>query len=158
MYLHIFVMVMDIEREIQQAKFKDEFQKALINLFYTSNVLGSKVYTALKPFDITPEQFNVLRILRGQYPNPATVNLIVERMMNKNSNASRLVEKLRIKKLIERAVCPEDRRAVNVIITKEGLKLLEKLDKKEEQWVNDLKKLTKEEAKQLNFLLNKIRE
>lgn len=146
-----------IENEIKQNKFKSEYQKLFINTIYTGNYLNLKSTCKLKAFGITPEQFNVLRILRGQYPKPATVNLINDRMLDKNSNASRLVEKLRVKKLLERATCPEDRRAVNVIITKEGLEILEKLDKVEEQWLNDLKNLTEEEAKQLNYLLNKIR-
>jgi DNA-binding MarR family transcriptional regulator len=78
-------------------------------------------------------------------------------MLDKNSNASRLVEKLRLKKLVERATCPEDRRAVNIVITKQGLSTLEKLDILEEQWLEDIKKLSEKEVEQLNYLLNKIR-
>jgi len=147
----------ELEKEINQNKFKNEYQKLFINTIYTGNYLNLKSTCKLKAFGITPEQFNVLRILRGQFPNPATVNLINERMLDKNSNASRLVEKLRVKKLVERAECPEDRRAVNVRITKEGLAVLDKLDKVEEQWLDELKNLTEEEAHYLNFLLNKIR-
>lgn len=149
---------MELEKSIKQEKFKDEHHKVLVNIIYTANALNLTNTIILKPYGISPEQFNVLRILRGQYPKPATVNLIIERMLNKSSNASRLVEKLRSKKLVERAICDEDRRAVNIIITKNGLELLKELDKKEEQWLEDLKKrLSKKEATELNTLLDKMR-
>jgi DNA-binding MarR family transcriptional regulator len=149
---------MTIEKEIQQKKFKSDYQKALISITYTANFLGLQVMTALKPYGITPEQFNVLRILRGQFPSPSTVNLIIERMLNKSSNASRLVEKLRVKGLVERIECPEDRRAVNILITKKGLELLERLDKEEDEWLNSVKKkLTATETKELIQILDKIR-
>ncbi len=148
---------MEIEKEIKQSKFKSEHQKLFINLIYTANSLYLKNNCKLRAYELTGEQFNVLRILRGQFPKPATVNLITERMLNKNSNASRLVEKLRTKNLIERAECPEDRRAVNILITEEGLELLKRLDKEKELWTNDLKTLSEAEAMQLNLLLNKLR-
>jgi DNA-binding MarR family transcriptional regulator len=98
-----------------------------------------------------------LRILRGQHPNPVTINLLIERMLDKNSNASRLVEKLRLKKLVERAVSTDDRRAVNVIITQKGLALLTELDKLEEVFLKELKSITAKEAELLSSLLDKIR-
>jgi DNA-binding MarR family transcriptional regulator len=148
---------MEIGKEIKQAKFKNEYHKMLINLLFTSGWLESKNSCSLKPYGISPQQYNILRILRGQYPKPATVNLLIERMLDKNSNASRLVEKLRLKKLVERAICPEDRRAVNVIITKKGLDLLEELDKYEVSFLKELKNLNEKEAEQLNALLDKLR-
>jgi DNA-binding MarR family transcriptional regulator len=149
---------MEIGKLIKQDKFKDEYHKVLINIIYTANDLNLKSTVNLKPFGISPEQFNVLRILRGQHPKPVTVNLIIERMLNKNSNASRLVEKLRLKKLVERTTCNDDRRSVNILITKTGLELLKQLDKMEEDWINDLKKhLTESEASQLSYLLDKMR-
>lgn len=148
---------MEIGKVIKQEKFKGELHKLLVNLIYTANFLRGDHSSKLKPFGITPEQFNVLRILRGQYPKPATVNLIIERMLDKSSNASRLVDKLKSKKLVERTTCPDDRRAVNVIISDKGLSLLEIMDKEEENWLKDLKTLTEEEAKQLNVLLDKLR-
>lgn len=147
----------EIESVIRQNKFKNEYQKAFINLIYTSNFLKYKNANNLKKFGLTTEQFNVLRILRGQYPKPATMQLITERMLDKSSNASRLVEKLRIKNLVERAVSQEDRRAVNVVINKKGLDLLEQLDKEEDKWLEELKVLSIEETNTLNYLLNKIR-
>ncbi len=149
---------MEIGKEIKQSKFKNEHQKMLINILYTSSWLASKHATSLKPFGISQQQFNILRILRGQHPKPATVNLLIERMLDKNSNASRLVEKLRVKKLVERAVCSEDRRAVNVIITKKGLDLLTELDMNEDVFLNELKKLSVSEAEQINLLLDKMRD
>jgi DNA-binding MarR family transcriptional regulator len=129
----------------------------LINLLFTSSWLNSKQACSLKPYDISTQQYNILRILRGQHPKPATVNLLIDRMFDKNSNASRLVEKLRLKKLVERAICPDDRRAVNVIITQKGLDLLIELDDCEEHCVNELKILSNKEAEQLNTLLDKLR-
>jgi DNA-binding MarR family transcriptional regulator len=148
---------MTLEKDIHQKKFRNEYQKALINLSYTTNQLSLHVANSLKPFGITPEQYNVLRILRGQFPSPSTVNLIIDRMLNVSSNASRLVEKLRVKGLVERVECPEDRRAVNILITKKGLDLLEKLDKEEDVWTKKLRNLSEKEVKKLNKLLDLIR-
>jgi DNA-binding MarR family transcriptional regulator len=148
---------MEIGKEIKQSKFKNEYQKMIINLLFTSGWLELKHAGNLKPYGISSQQFNILRILRGQYPNPATINLLIDRMLDKNSNASRLVEKLRLKKLVDRATCPEDRRAVNVIITKKGLDLLEELDKNETAFLKELKNLSEKEAEQLNYLLDKLR-
>ncbi len=148
---------MEIGKEIKQSKFKNEYQKVLINILFTSGWLSSKHNSNLKPFGISSQQYNLLRILRGQYPNPATVNLLIDRMLDKNSNASRLVEKLRLKKLVERAICPEDRRAVNVIITQKGLDLLEELDKEELSLLKDMKNISEKEAAIINQLLDKMR-
>lgn len=148
---------MEIGKEIKQSKFKSEHQKMLINLMFTTNWLAAKHAVSLKPYGISSQQFNLLRILRGQHPKPATVNLLIDRMLDKNSNASRLVEKLRIKKLVERAVCPEDRRAVNVIITQKGLDLLAEIDKQETTFLKELKNLSEKEAEQINSLLDKLR-
>ncbi len=148
---------MEIGEEIKQEKFQNEYHKMMINLLFTGGWLNSRNASQLKPYGISPQQFNILRILRGQHPKPATVNLLIDRMLDKNSNASRLVEKLRLKKLLERATCVEDRRAVNVAITKAGLDLLEKLDAEEEKWKKDMMILSEDEARQLNFLLDKLR-
>ncbi len=148
---------MKIGQEIKQAKFKNEHQKMLVNILFTCGWLSSKHAGKLKPFGISTQQFNILRILRGQHPKPATVNLLIDRMLDKNSNASRLVEKLRVKKLVDRAVSSDDRRAVNVVITKKGLDLLTELDTQEDNFINELKKVSKKEAEQINLLLDKIR-
>jgi DNA-binding MarR family transcriptional regulator len=148
---------MEIGKEIKQEKFRNEHHKLVINILFTSSWLGALHASNLKPFGISTQQFNILRILRGQHPKPATVNLLIDRMLDKNSNASRLVEKLRTKNLIERATCPEDRRAVNVVITKKGLDLLTELDKQEVVFLKGLKNLSSEQAQQLNFLLDTLR-
>ncbi len=148
---------MEIGKEIKQTKFKNEYQKMLINILFTSGWLSAKHTCQIKPYGISTQQFNILRILRGQHPKPATVNLLIERMLDKNSNASRLVEKLRVKKLVERAVCQDDRRAVNVIITQKGLDLLEELDKLDGGMVKELKNLTEKEAASISQLLDKLR-
>jgi len=101
-------------------------------------------------------QFNILRILRGQHPQPATINLLIERMLDKTSNASRLVDKLEAKGLVTRKQCPNDRRTVDVMITAAGLNLLLQMDK--EDIYQSLNNLTGQEAEQLNLLLDKIRQ
>ena len=124
MYIHIFALVMKIEEEIKQKKFKDVYHKAHINVLFTASWLSKHSTDLLKPYHISIQQFNILRILRGLYPEPATVKLLTERMIDKMSNASRLVEKLKQKGLVERRVCPSDRRRVDVRITEDGLQLL----------------------------------
>jgi DNA-binding MarR family transcriptional regulator len=148
---------MEIGKEIKQSKFKNEYHKLLINILFTSGWLSSMHASNLKPYGISTQQYNLLRILRGQHPKPASVNLLIDRMLDKNSNASRLVEKLRLKKLVERTVCPEDRRAVNVIITQKGLELLAELDKMEGAFMKEMKNLSEKEAEQVNLLLDKLR-
>lgn len=149
---------MEIGKEIKQSKFKNEHHKMLVNLMFTTSWLTAKHAQVLKPYGISTQQYNLLRILRGQHPKPATVNLLIDRMLDKNSNASRLVEKLRLKKLVERAICPEDRRAVNVVITQKGLDLLAELDLKEEDFLKDLSAVSEKEAVHINLLLDRLRE
>ncbi|MBC7919487.1 MAG: MarR family transcriptional regulator [Ferruginibacter sp.] len=148
---------MAIEEDIQQTSFTNPYQKVFVNLMFTHNWLVAQHTRLLKPFCITREQYNVLRILRGQHPKPATVNLITERMLDKMSNASRLVDKLLVKKLVQRHVCPNDRRAVDVCITPEGLNLLAKLDVLHADWEKTFENLTDEEADSLSTLLDKLR-
>ena len=119
---------MKLEEEIAQKQFRNEYQKAIVNLVYSFSWLNSQQVNIIKQFDITMQQFNILRILRGQYPKPATIKLLKERMLDKMSDASRIVEKLRIKGLVERTICAHDRRNVDVIITEKGLNLLKKID------------------------------
>lgn len=148
---------MGIAEDIKQAKFKSEFQKAIINIFYTSSWLGEKHSRFFKKYNITAAQFNVLRILRGQYPQPSTINLIIDRMLDRMSNASRIVDKLEDKKLVVRKQCPNDRRAVDVIISEAGLELLEEIDRAMEPYETEFCNLTEAEAATLNDLLDKFR-
>lgn len=146
-----------IESEVKQEKFQSEFQKAAVNILFTGSWLYNLNATFLKSFDITPEQFNVLRILRGSHPKPMMLADITSRMIDKNSNATRLVEKLRVKGLVKREICRSNRRQVDISITDKGLTLLTRIDRSSDSWQSTLKNLTKAEAQQLNFLLDKLR-
>jgi DNA-binding MarR family transcriptional regulator len=147
---------MKLEEEIAQQKFAGEQQKAMINLLFTYHWAVSKMKSDFKPYDITMQQFNILRILRGQMPNPCTVNILKERMLDKMCDASRMVDRLLQKGFIERCVNKKDRRAVDIKISTQGLDLLAKFDE-----ITDPNKLfsalTDLEAKTLNQLLDKVR-
>ena len=147
---------MKLEEEIAQQKFAGEQQKAMINLLFTYHWSVSKMKSDFKPYDITMQQFNILRILRGQMPNPCTINLLKERMLDKMCDASRMVDRLLQKGFIERCVNKKDRRAVDIKISTEGLALLAKFDAMADP--NKLfSALTDLEAKTLNQLLDKVR-
>ena len=151
-------MVMKIEDEIKQPIFKNEYSKMVINIMFTSNWINQKVHCFLKEFDLSPQQFNILRILRGQYPGSTTITTIQERMLDKMSNASRLVEKLRIKGFVTRDTDDSDRRQVKVKITEAGLELLKKTDSLNDKHNNFSDTITPEEAQTLNYLLDKLRD
>lgn len=148
---------MNLEEEIKQSKFKSEHHKMVINILFTSKWIEQRNHEVLKPYNISGQQFNILRILRGQHPKCATMTLLQERMLDRMSNASRLVEKLRLKGFVERKENDTDRRQVKVSITENGLKLLEELDKAMQNRENEFSKLSIEEANQLNILLDKLR-
>ncbi len=148
---------MRIEDEIKQIEFTDDFMKAVLNILVTADRISSMANSALKPFGVSKEQFNVLRILRGQHPNPSSLQLISERMISKSSNATRLVEKLRQKGYVERSLCPTNRRKVDILITKKGLDTLKELDPVVRSSSDDLRTLTKAESRELNRLLDKMR-
>jgi len=148
---------MALEDEIKQRKFKNEYQKLGINLAYTSSFMLNHNMRFLKKFGLTLPQFNILRILRGQHPKATTVNDLIDRMLDKSSNASRIVEKLRSKNLVVRKVSESDRRAVDVTITEAGLALLPRIDAQETKLYCGDQVLTVEEAKTLNDLLDKAR-
>lgn len=148
---------MRIEDEIKQKSFRSENQKLIVNLLLTGSWMSFKSYEMLKPFKLTTQQYNILRILRGQYPDPATINLLIERMMDKMSNASRIVDRLEKKKLVLRKPKQDDRRCVDVIITEKGIKLLEKIGEREKEYESKLFNLTEKESKTLNGLLDKLR-
>ena len=148
---------MKIEEEIRQSPFKDGYTKAFVNLLFTQSYLVTRQSKIFKPHYLSPEQYNVLRILRGQFPNPTTVSSIQERMLNKMSNASRLVEKLKQKGMVKRSACPKDRRQVDIVITKKGLALLELIDAEIKNFNIDIIHLDEKEVEQLNILLDKLR-
>ena len=149
---------MKLEDEIKQGKgFKSDYNKAVVNLIFTYNWLESSSKAFFKEFDLTSQQFNILRILQGQYPNPATINLLRERMLDKMCDASRLVERLRLKGLLERSQASSDKRAVDILITQKGRDLLTVIEVKMPLFENKLKTLTESEIKDLNNLLDKLR-
>ncbi|UII31756.1 MarR family transcriptional regulator [Fulvivirga ulvae] len=149
---------MGLAEDIQQKEFKSEHQKTLINIIYTYNHLIYEMNVVFREMDITRQQYNVLRILRGQYPNPASISLIKERMLDKMSDASRIVQRLLKKGLITREISEDDRRSVEVIISQKGLSLLSETDEKVQGFDHLIDNLDLEEARQLNELLDKLRE
>ena len=148
---------MKIEEEIKQKKFKDDYQKLVVNLLYTSNWMNAQFELLFKNSGITLQQYNVLRILRGQYPKPSSIKLIKERMLDRMSDASRIVDKLVLKKLVIRNQCPNDRRSVDVVISEDALNLLQTMDVLDEKAKEILKSLSKTEIIVLNDLLDKLR-
>ncbi|MBO0936224.1 MarR family transcriptional regulator [Fibrella sp. HMF5335] len=148
---------MRIEDEIKQETFRSPLHRLLVNLMFTNNWLCDSQMRLLKPYDVTLPQYNVLRILRGQHPKPVKINDITERMLDKMSNASRLVDKLVGKKLVLRNECPSDRRAVDVVITEKGLALLKQIDVAQEGWERQFDGYTEPNADQLNALIDDFR-
>lgn len=147
---------MELEKEIFQKSFKSEQHKATINLVFTYNWMVSKMKKEFQDYDITMQQFNILRILRGQYPNPATVNLLKERMLDKMCDASRIVDRLKEKGFIDKNVNKKDRRAADILISQKGLDLLTAIDKQYDP-NSIMVNITEDEAKTLNRILDKVR-
>ena len=148
---------MKLEDEIVQTKFDSDFHKVAINIFYTSNWLENIHSEAFKPYNLTIQQFNILRILRGQYPGVANLKLIKDRMLDKMSDVSRLVERLREKNLVDRKTCASDRRHIDVCITQNGLDLLKKIDADLKRINSRFSALNEKELETLNKLLDKLR-
>lgn len=148
---------MRIEDEIQSTNFEDNYHKAVINISYTYGWINNFLRCHFEKNNLTSQQFNILRILRGQHPKPATINLLKERMIDKMSDASRIVDRLVQKGLVTRCTNSRDRRAVDIVISAEGLKILSKMDEefKTKEFLRD--HLTEEEAGQLSDLLDKLR-
>jgi len=148
---------MKLEEEIKQPKFRSTHQKVGINLIFTANWLMSKQQEFFKPFGITVSQFNILRILRGQHPNKISGVEIKSRMLDRNSDIPRLLDRLVKKDLIVKTVCLSDKRAADVTITDQGLALLNKIDALIDDYEMSQIPLSKEEAAQLSDLLDKCR-
>lgn len=148
---------MKIEDEIQQKQFSSSHQKAAVNLIYTYSWMISKQNEFMKEFDLSMQQFNILRILRGRKNEPASILLIKERMLDKNSDVSRLVDRLVKKELVNRQVCLNDRRQMDVTITLKGLEILAEIDKRNVEFHSVMKGLTESESELLSNLLDKLR-
>lgn len=133
-------------------------KKVILNIAYTQNGLVEKMVAVLKPFDLSGEQFNVLRILRGQKGKPANMGLLQERMLAKTSNTTRLVDKLLAKELVTRKICPSNRRKMEIGITQKGLDLLTALDPVIKEYEEQFSKhMSSEELELLSALLDKFR-
>ena len=148
---------MKIQDEIK-SNFSNEYQTARVNIHFTHNYLSEQLVEILKPLKLSPTQFNVLRILRGQYPAASSIGLLKERMLDKNSDISRVVDRMLTKKLVVRKECKLDRRQKDIQISQLGLDILLKIDEKEKELDKKMQQLTLDEVTQLNNLLDKIRD
>lgn len=147
---------MKIEDEIKQSKFKNPSQKAVINLIFTASWLQGRHQDFFKSFGLTNQQFNILRILKGQHPKSTSATEIKSRMLDKNSDVSRLLDRLAAKNLIRKQICPNDKRAADITITEAGLIILADLEKRQAE-IDGVLNLSEEEANQLSNLLDKSR-
>jgi DNA-binding MarR family transcriptional regulator len=149
---------MSLQKDIHQLRnFRNEHHKVIVNLIFTTSWLTEKIKTYLDKEDITPQQYNILRILRGAFPQPLSTLQIRERMLDKMSDTSRIVDRLVIKDFVKKTPCRADKRLVDVMITDKGKKLLEKLDADSGEMDGIINQLTEAEAKTLNRLLDKAR-
>lgn len=152
-------MAIKVEDILKTNRPISEKKKLMINLMLTTNEAASKMAEALKPFELSIQQFNVLRILRGQGDKPANLCTVQDRMVSKMSNTTRLVDKLLEKKLVDRNTCEENRRKIEIFITEKGLGLLKEIDPIVEKTEKDfVKDLAPEEVENLNSLLEKLRD
>ncbi|TMI80769.1 MAG: MarR family transcriptional regulator [Bacteroidetes bacterium] len=148
---------MGIDKDIHQNKFRNERHKAMINLLFTYGWTVEQLKQLVSDHGITHQQFNILRILRGNHPTPLSTLTIRERMIDKMSDTSRIVDRLLSKSLVKKVICKKDRRLVDITITDKGLKLLEKLDDRQDEMDAILSNLSEKEALSLSKLLDKIR-
>lgn len=147
---------MGIEQDINQTNFRNEFQKAAINFIFTFNWLNDKMRVFFEKEDITSQQFNILRILRGA-GKPISTLQIRQRMLDKMSDTSRIVDRLLAKELVVKNTCPDDKRLVDVSITEKGKKILEKIDAYHQDMDAIFDNLSESEARNFNKLLDKVR-
>jgi DNA-binding MarR family transcriptional regulator len=148
---------MKLEEEIKQPHFKTPYHRMAVNIMFTGSWIYNELSGQLRQYDLSLPQHNVLSILKGQYPNPCMLGLIQERMLDRESNATRLVDKLLQKGLVNRCQCPENRRKVDIVITPAGLALLEKTAALIDNIQSRYETLTPEEAILLDTLLDKLR-
>ena len=148
---------MSLEDDIRQSSFRNEHQKGIINMIYTCNWIIERQKNFFDQENITLQQFNILRILRGSYPKPISTLQIRERMLDKMSDTSRIVDRLVIKELATKKPSLTDKRLVDIAITSRGIAMLERLDRKNEEMDSLLQALSEREVKILNQLLDKIR-
>ncbi len=149
---------MRLEDEIQQQKFRNQQHKLLVNLIYSYNVLSNRMQDMLKSEGLTMQQYNILRILRGQHPNPVTNTMVKERMLDKNSDVTRIIDRMIRDGLVSRVNCEADRRRVDINITQSGLDKLDRLDTRSAEMDALASSLSDEEAAMFNDMLDRLRD
>lgn len=148
---------MGFDEEIKQTKKISDYQKGIANLVLTYNHVVSKLESFIDEYNLTLPQYNILRILRGQHPEPSTNNLIKERIIHRNSDVTRIIDRLISKGLVDRSGCCNDRRKVDILISLEGLRILNEIDNRIDVVENLLSGLDQKEITDFNILLDKIR-
>jgi DNA-binding MarR family transcriptional regulator len=147
---------MEIDKDIRQVTFRNGYSKAMVNILFTNNWMMERIKRFVKTADLTPQQYNILRILRGA-GQPLSTLQIREKMLDKMSDTSRMVERLVAKGLVQKSVSEKDKRLVDVTITNQGQEVLDKLDTRNNELDNILQNLTEDEAENLSCLLDKLR-
>lgn len=148
---------MGIEQVIKQPKFKDGYQKAMINLFYTSNYFRDAHLKVFSRYDIQGQHFNILRILRGKYPEPVSPGYIKDVMLDKGRDLTRLIDKLHTVGWVDRGICPDNKRKMNIKLTDLGFKVVEEISNEVQKLDIKLKTLSEDEYQLLSSLLDKMR-
>ncbi len=148
---------MKLEQAIKSKAITNSKERAILNIFFTNNWLQANMQAYFKKYDLTIQQYNALRIIRGQLPQPATVAIIKERMMDKMSDASRITDRLEKLGFVTRVVCKDDKRRVHIHLTQKGVELMNKMDQTIVETQDLMKKLNEEELASLNIILDKIR-
>ena len=146
-----------IEDEIKQTKFRSEGQKLIINLIYTYNQISGQMSMMLQPHGLTMQQYNILRILKGQFPNPSTNNLVKDRMLDRNSDVTRLIDRMIRNGLVTRTSCEKDRRRVDILITQQGLDVLDAIQAQETDLDIVAQRLPEEQQRAMNGMLDDLR-
>ena len=153
-----YICVVKLEIAIQSTKFKNEVHKAGLNILYTAWWLKTITVKELKEFGLTHEQYNVLRILKGKYPDQMCVRDLAGRMIEKSSNVPRIIDRLELKKLVKRSNSAIDKRETVITLTQAGISILESCNKKVNELMDSLVPINNQEAATLNTLLEKVRE
>ncbi len=148
---------MEISKAIRQGKFNSSQEKALINLLYTHNWLRDAQNKILKKYNILPQHYNVLRIVNGQHPNPVSTGYILDVMLDKGRDLTRLVDKLVTLKMLNKEFCKHNRRKTDISITQKGIDISNEIRSKLYEWMDEENHLTEEESEQLSYLLDKMR-
>jgi len=152
-------MIMKLEKAIKQSKFESPFQKAVINIIYTANWLRDQQAALFKQYNILPQHYNVLRIIKGKHPEPVAPGDIKEVMLDKGNDVTRLVDKLVKTGLVKRSLCAENRRKIDIQLTDKGLNFLKELNEPMRKQYKTIKKqITENEAEILSDLLDKLRD